>query len=75
MHLHVLTTTTVDVPASGEGLFRAFNIATGPNGNWDGFVAAYAANFPPEVDRFLVICQLRAELGFLPHQTRETRLL
>jgi hypothetical protein len=60
----------VDVPRSGEGLVRAFNIASGPGGNWEGFVAAFAAHFPPNTDHFLVILQLRAALGLLPHQTR-----
>jgi hypothetical protein len=31
----------------GEGLVRAFSIASGSGGNWEGFVAAFAAHFPP----------------------------
>ncbi|KAH8787135.1 hypothetical protein BGZ57DRAFT_950251 [Hyaloscypha finlandica] len=42
----------VDVPRSGEGLVRAFDIASGSGGNWEGFVAAFAAHFPPNTDRF-----------------------
>jgi hypothetical protein len=32
-------------------------------GEWDDFLAAFAAHFPPEFDRIIIVEQLRHELG------------
>jgi hypothetical protein len=69
----VLTKATVEVSfsSSGSGPIRPFNIASGPGGNRDGFIADFTAQFHPNTGRFLVILQLRAISGFLSHQTRQ----
>ena len=57
---------TVDVPRSGQGLAEVFRHATRSDAGeweWDAFLAAFAAHFPPEFHRTIILEQLRHELG------------
>jgi hypothetical protein len=67
-----LTRITVDVPRSGPGLAVAFRHVTrwdAGGGEWDDFLAAFAAHFLPEFDRIIIVEQLRHELG-MDHRTK-----